>query len=128
MDFPISFRNSMHIKTLVDLEMMLLLYSDFYTVNPLKPSIFMGHKQKLQNQSRASDLVLLCLLTECVFAYRMRLELKLTTQQHLNLKNEFANLISGREDNFRVILLPSADSFKKGCCQLQAKVCTRIIG
>ena len=22
-----------------------------------------------------------------------------------------------------VILLPSADSFKKGCCQIQAKVC-----
>ena len=22
-----------------------------------------------------------------------------------------------------IILLPSADSFKKGCCQLQAKVC-----
>ena len=27
-----------------------------------------------------------------------------------------------------VILLPFADSFKKGCCQLQAKVCARIIG
>ena len=27
-----------------------------------------------------------------------------------------------------VILLPSADLFKKGCCQLQAKVCARIIG
>ena len=27
-----------------------------------------------------------------------------------------------------VILLPSADSFKKGCCQLRAKVCTRIAG
>ena len=27
-----------------------------------------------------------------------------------------------------VILLPSADSFKKGCCQLQAKVCTQITG
>ena len=27
-----------------------------------------------------------------------------------------------------VILLPSADSFKKGCCQLQAKVCGRITG
>ena len=27
-----------------------------------------------------------------------------------------------------VILLPSADSFKKGCCQLQAKVCPRITG
>ena len=27
-----------------------------------------------------------------------------------------------------VILLPSADSYKKGCCQLQAKVCARITG
>ena len=27
-----------------------------------------------------------------------------------------------------VILLPSSDSFKKGCCQLQAKVCARITG
>ena len=27
-----------------------------------------------------------------------------------------------------VILLPLADSFKKGCCQLQAKVCSRITG
>ena len=27
-----------------------------------------------------------------------------------------------------VILLPSANSFKKGCCQLQAKVCARITG
>ena len=25
-----------------------------------------------------------------------------------------------------VILLPSADSFKKGCCQLQVKVCAQI--
>ena len=28
----------------------------------------------------------------------------------------------------RVILLPSADAFKKGCCQLQAKVCAKITG
>ena len=28
----------------------------------------------------------------------------------------------------RVILLPSPESFKKGCCQLQAKVCARITG
>ena len=27
-----------------------------------------------------------------------------------------------------VILLPSADLFKKGCCQLQAKVCAPITG
>ena len=27
-----------------------------------------------------------------------------------------------------VILLPSADLFKKGCCQLRAKVCAQITG
>ena len=27
-----------------------------------------------------------------------------------------------------VILLPSAESFKKGCCQLQGKVCAQITG
>ena len=27
-----------------------------------------------------------------------------------------------------VILLPSPESFKKGCCQLQAKVCARSTG
>ena len=27
-----------------------------------------------------------------------------------------------------VILLPSAESFKNGCCQLRAKVCARITG
>ena len=27
-----------------------------------------------------------------------------------------------------VILFPSAESFMKGCCQLQAKVCTQITG
>ena len=26
-----------------------------------------------------------------------------------------------------VILLPSAESFKKGCCQLQAKVCAKVL-
>ena len=29
---------------------------------------------------------------------------------------------------YTVILLPSADSFKEGCCQLQAKVCAQITG
>ena len=27
-----------------------------------------------------------------------------------------------------VILIPSAESFKKGCCQIQAKVCARSTG
>ena len=34
----------------------------------------------------------------------------------------------GHEMISTVILLPSADSFKKGCCHLQAKVCARITG
>ena len=34
----------------------------------------------------------------------------------------------GREIISTVILLPSADSFKKDCCQLQAKVCAQITG
>ena len=29
---------------------------------------------------------------------------------------------------YTVILLPSADLIKKGCCQLQAKVCAQITG
>ena len=29
---------------------------------------------------------------------------------------------------FNVILLPSPESFKKGCCQLQGKVCARSTG
>ena len=33
-----------------------------------------------------------------------------------------------REIISTVILLPSADSFKKGCCHLQAKVCAQITG
>ena len=32
------------------------------------------------------------------------------------------------EINSTVILLPSAESFKKGCCQLQAKVCAQSTG
>ena len=47
------------------------------------------------------------------------------------------SLIPARSDTFletdheiisTVILLPSAESFKKGCCQLQAKVCALSTG
>ena len=34
----------------------------------------------------------------------------------------------GHEIISTVILLPSADIFKKGCCQLQTKVCAQITG
>ena len=32
------------------------------------------------------------------------------------------------ETNYTVILPPSADAFKNGCCQLQAKVCAQMTG
>ena len=47
-----------------------------------------------------------------------------------------ASLIPARSHTFveidheiisTVILLPSAESFMKGCCQLQAKVCARVL-
>ena len=34
----------------------------------------------------------------------------------------------GHEILYTVSFLPSAESFKKGCCQLQAKVCSRSTG
>ena len=36
--------------------------------------------------------------------------------------------VLGDQKNHLLILLPSAESFKKGCCQLQAKVCARSTG
>ena len=61
----------------------------------------------------------------------------LATDACLTADPGVASLIPARSHTFveidqeiisTVILLPSADSFKKGCCQLQAKVCARITG
>ena len=58
----------------------------------------------------------------------------LTTDACLTADQGVASLIPTRSHTFveidceiisTVILLPSAESFKKGCCQLQAKVCAR---
>ena len=59
----------------------------------------------------------------------------LTTYAHLTADPGVASSIPAQPHTFVeidreiisiVILLPSADSFKKGCCQLQGKVCGRI--
>ena len=56
----------------------------------------------------------------------------LATDASLTADPGVASSISARSHTFMeidheiistVILLPSAESFKKGCCQLQAKVC-----
>ena len=61
----------------------------------------------------------------------------LTTDACLTADPGVASSIPARSHTFveidheiisTVILLPSADSFKKGCCQLQAKVCAQITG
>ena len=61
----------------------------------------------------------------------------LATDASLTADPGVASSISARSHTFveidheiisTVILLPSAGSFKKGCCQLQAKVCARSTG
>ena len=61
----------------------------------------------------------------------------LATDAKLTADPGVASLIPARYHTFveigheilsTVILLPSAESFMKGCCQLQAKVCARITG
>ena len=61
----------------------------------------------------------------------------LTTHASLTANPGVASSIPARSHTFleinheiisMVILQPSADTFKKGCCQLQAKVCARSTG
>ena len=61
----------------------------------------------------------------------------LATDKSLAADPGVASLIPARSYTFveidheissTVILLPSAESFKKGCCQLLAKVCARSTG
>ena len=61
----------------------------------------------------------------------------LATDSSLTADPGFAGLIQAWSHTFMeidheiistVILLPCSESFRKGCCQLQAKVCARSIG
>ena len=61
----------------------------------------------------------------------------LATDANLTADPGVASLIPAQSHTFMetdheiistVILLPSTESFMKGCCQLQAKVCTQITG
>ena len=65
-----------------------------------------------------------------------RTDVCLTANSCLTADPGVESLILARSHTFEidheiiamVILLPSTDSFKKGCCQLQAKVCARSTG
>ena len=80
----------------------------------------------------------LCLLFPCCSPGRVAQSVTcLATDACLTTDPGVASSIPARSHTFveidheiisTVILLPSADSFKKGCCQLQAKVCAQITG
>ena len=72
-----------------------------------------------------------------VSTFYLQLVTCLATDAILTADTGVASLIPARSHTFveidyeiisNVIFLPSAESFKKDCCQLQAKVCARSIG
>ena len=82
-------------------------------------------------------LLISCSHTKCLLGRVTQLVTCLATDACLTTDPGAASSILVRSHTFveidhemisTVILLPSADSFKKGCCQLQAKVCARITG
>ena len=63
-----------------------------------------------------------CLATDACLTAIPGVTSSIPAQSHTFVEIDHEIIIS------TVILLPSADSFKKGCCQLQVKVCARITG
>ena len=63
-----------------------------------------------------------CLATDVCLAADSGVESSIRAPSHIFEQEIDHEIIS------TVILLPSAESFKKGCCQLQGKVCTRSTG
>ena len=62
-----------------------------------------------------------CLATDACLTADPGVASSIPARSHTFVEND-------REIISTVILLPSADSFKKGCCQLQAKVCAQVTG
>ena len=106
-----------------------------YMINHNKKNVYSDHDEKGGFQE--STLVC-CNLIQSELPGRIAQSVKcLTTEACLTADPGVTSLIQARslplveiyrEIISKVILLPSADSFKKGCCQLQGEVCTRITG
>ena len=73
--------------------------------------LFLGPRSAVSNMSGY----------RCVSDSRSRVASSIPVQSHTFLEIDHEMISTA-------ILLPSADSFKKGCCQLQAKECARITG
>ena len=83
-----------------------------------------GYKIKevyLQNKPGRVAQSVTCLATDACLTAIPGVASSIPTGSHTFVENDH-EIIS------TVIILSSADSFKKGCCQLQTKVCARITG
>ena len=78
-------------------------------------------KQTMENQPGRVAQLVTCLATDACLTADPGVASSIPVQSHTFVELD-------HEIIYTVILLPSADLFKKGCCQLQAKVCARITG
>ena len=76
---------------------------------------------KLQMVERRVAQSVTCLATDACLTADPGVESSIPVRSHTFVEIDHEMIST-------VILLPSADSFKKGCCQLQAKVCAQITG
>ena len=77
--------------------------------------------QSNQNQPGRVAQSVTCLTTDACLTADKGVASLILAQSHTYLEFD-------REIISTVILFPSADLFKKSCCQLQAKVCAQITG
>ena len=94
--------------------------------------------RQIKQNKTAKTLVLYTLKSEHYIPGRVAQSVTcLATDGSLTADPGVASLIQAQSHTFveidheiipKVIPLPSAESFKKGCCQLQAKVCARNTG
>ena len=119
----------------------LVLVQHRKTVPTWQKNCWLGHKESNQTKSR-SDIIPFITWRRVwewynTMGHVAQSVMCLATDASLTADPEVASSILTRSHTFveidhkiisTVILLPSAESFKKGCCQLQAKVCAQSTG
>ena len=88
--------------------------------NPLLHRLFLDHDNIFLPGRVAQSVT--CLATDACLTADPGVASSIPARYHTFVEIDHEIIIS------TVILLPSADLFKKGCCQLQAKVCAQITG
>ena len=83
--------------------------------------MYISRKFKYTSSPGGVEQTITCLATNTCLTADPGVVSLIPTQSHTFVEND-------HEIIYTVILLPSAESFKKGCCQLQAKVCAQSTG